>query len=268
MMAWEIYLSGLAVLLALALLGWLASLALRNVNLVDSLWSLFFLAGTITYASLAPEPGPRTSLILALVALWSLRLAVHLAARNWGKPEDRRYRAIRANHSPGFAWKSLYLVFGLQAVLAWGISLPLAAAVFAPAPISALDYVGLGLMLAGLIIETASDRQLGRFKADPAHVGRVLDTGLWRYSRHPNYFGEACVWCGFGLIAVAAGAWWALVSPVLMTFLLLRVSGVALLERDIAERRPAYRDYIARTSAFVPWPPRHGTTTDGKEATR
>jgi steroid 5-alpha reductase family enzyme len=266
-MMWDSYLYGLAVLLVLAVLGWLSSLALRNVNLVDSLWPLFFLAAAVTYAGLLPEPTPRTALILALVALWALRLAGHLTVRNWGKPEDRRYQAIRANHSPGFAWKSLYIVFGLQAVLAWSISLPLHAAIISPTPPGLLDALGVLLLLAGLSVETLADHQLSRFKRDPANRGRVLDRGLWRYSRHPNYFGEACVWWGFGLLAVAAGAWWALLSPMLMTFLLLRVSGVALLERDIAERRPAYRDYIARTSSFIPWPPRQRPSAGTEEAT-
>lgn len=265
-MIWESYLYGLAVMLGLAVLGWLSSLALRNVNLVDSLWPLFFLAAALTYAGLQSEPAPRTALILALVAVWALRLATHLTLRNWGQPEDRRYQAIRANHSPGFAWKSLYLVFGLQAVLAWLISLPLLAAITSPAPLGALDILGVFFVLVGLAIETLADLQLTRFRRDPANRGRVLDEGLWRYSRHPNYFGEACVWWGFGLMAVAAGAWWALASPVLMTFLLLRVSGVALLERDIVERRPAYRDYIVRTSAFIPWPPRRTPSTDVGEA--
>lgn len=265
MMAWETYLVGLVTTLALALVGWLVSLVQRNVNLVDSLWSLFFLAATLSYLAFTPETGPRAALVLALVALWALRLAIHLTVRNWGKPEDRRYQAIRARNSPGFAWKSLYLVFGLQAVLAWVISLPLFVSATAPTPLNALDLVGAALMLTGFAFETVADAQLARFKRDPANRGRVMDRGLWRYSRHPNYFGEACVWWGFGLIAVAGGAWWALVSPLLMTLLLLKVSGVALLERDIAERRPAYRDYIARTSAFIPWPPRRTETGTTRE---
>ncbi len=265
-MNWDVYLPGLAVLLGMAVPAWLASLRLGNVNLVDSLWSLFFLAAAITYALQSPQQGPRSGLILILVAVWALRLSGHLALRNWGKPEDRRYRAIRANHSPGFAWKSLFIVFGLQAVLAWLISLPLHAAIISSTPLGLLDALGVALVLAGLTVETLADHQLARFKRDPANRGRVLDRGLWRYSRHPNYFGEACVWWGFGLLAVAAGAWWALVSPVLMTFLLLKVSGVGLMERDIAERRPAYRDYIARTSAFIPWPPRPAVSSKAREA--
>jgi steroid 5-alpha reductase family enzyme len=266
MMDWPAYTLGLFLVLALAVAGWLASLALRNVNLVDSLWSLFFLASSATYATQAVEAGPRTALVLALVALWALRLAGHLAIRNWGKEEDRRYRAIRASHSPGFAWKSLIIVFGLQALLAWAISLPLAAAVFSPAPLNALDWVGAALVLVGLAVEATADRQLARFKAEPGNEGRVLDRGLWRFSRHPNYFGEACVWWGLWLVALAGGAWWSVASPLTMTFLLLRVSGVVLLEKDIAERRPGYRDYVARTSAFIPRPPRRVAVRHSGEA--
>ncbi len=265
-MDWHAYMNGLAGIGVLAVLGWLASLARRNVNLVDSLWSLFFMTAAGIYAWAAPDAGARAALVLALVVPWALRLAGHLALRNLGQPEDRRYQSIRANNSPGFAWKSLIIVFGLQGVLAWLISLPLAAAVFSPAPLNALDAAGAALVLLGLTLETVADRQLYRFKADPANRGRVLDRGLWRYSRHPNYFGEACVWWGFWLIALAGGAWWSLVAPLLMTWLLLRVSGVVLLERDIAERRPAYRDYAARTSAFIPLPPRRDAGRHSGEA--
>ena len=159
-------------------------------------------------------------------------------------------------NEPGFAWKSIYLVFGLQAVLAWLISAPIAASIASAAPIDALDAIGAVLTVFGIAFETLADAQLARFKAEPANAGRVMDSGLWRYTRHPNYFGEFCVWWGLYGIALGAGAWWTLFSPLLMTVLLLRVSGVALLEKDIAERRPAYRDYAARTNAFFPGPPR------------
>lgn len=267
MMFWDAYLAGLLVLAVLGAAGWLGSLALGNVNLVDSLWSLFFLAAAAAYAVTVPEPGARGLLVLALAALWSLRLAGHLTLRNWGKAEDRRYRAIRAAHEPGFAWKSLFIVFWLQAFLAWVISLPLHAAMVSPAPLGVLDVGGAALVLAGVLLETVADRQLARFKADSANRGRVLDRGLWRWSRHPNYFGDACVWWGLWLIAASAGAWWSVVAPLLMTFLLLRISGVSLLERDITDRRPAYREYIERTSAFVPWPPkRRGDDGSGRRA--
>jgi steroid 5-alpha reductase family enzyme len=249
------FLPAMGGMLALSVAGWVVSLARRNVNLADSLWSLFFLAGAVIYASRLETLGPRAVPILILLALWALRLSVHLAWRNWGKPEDRRYQAIRANNSPGFAWKSLFIVFWLQAILASVIALPVFTGLATTAPLNILDALGATLALAGLIVESWSDHQLAQFKADPANRARVMDLGLWRYSRHPNYFGEACLWWGFGLSALAGGAGWTLVSPVLMTFLLLRVSGVTLLEKEIDQRRPAYRDYVARTSAFIPWLP-------------
>jgi steroid 5-alpha reductase family enzyme len=249
------YLWGLAALLGLAVLGWAASVAKGDAGLVDSLWSLFFLLAALVYAATVPESGSRAALVLTLVALWAVRLSAHVTWRNWGQPEDRRYRAIRERNEPGFRWKSLYLVFGLQATLAWVLSVPLLAAIASPGPLNALDYAGVALWLSGMLFEAVGDWQLARFKARPENAGRVMDRGLWRYTRHPNYFGEACRWWGFFLIAAAGGGWWTVFAPVLMTYLLLRVSGVALLEQDIGERRPGYREYVARTNAFLPGPP-------------
>jgi steroid 5-alpha reductase family enzyme len=194
--------------------------------------------------------------VLVFVALWAIRLAGHITWRHRGQPEDHRYQAIRRRNEPHFQWKSLYLVFGLQGVLAWIISLPLLAAIASQRDFGVLDLLGIVLWTTGFLFETVADWQLTRFKSDARNHGRVMDRGLWRYTRHPNYFGEFCVWWGFYLMALAAGGWWSIISPLLMSLLLLRVSGVALLEKDIAERRPAYRDYIARTNAFVPGSPR------------
>ena len=243
--------AGLAAMLLLAVGGWMLSLAKRDVSIVDSLWSLFFLLAVLVYAANITT-GPRTVLLFSLVAVWAVRLAGYLTWRNWGEPEDRRYQAIRERNQPGFAWKSLYLVFGLQAILAWIIAMPLFAGISATAPLTALDYAGVALWVFGFGFETVGDWQLARFKANPANRGRVLDSGLWRYTRHPNYFGEATLWWGFYLIALAGGGWWTVFAPLLMTILLLKVSGVSLLEQDIHERRPAYREYIARTNAFLP----------------
>lgn len=243
--------------LALAVLGWLASLARRDVSVVDSLWSLFFLVGALVYSSLLPRPGPRALLVLPLVGAWAARLCLYLTWRNWGQPEDRRYQAIRARNQPGFEWKSLWLVFGFQGALACALSAPLLAALRtgAPAP-TLLDVPGVLLWSVGFLFESVADAQLAAFRRRPHSAGQVLDTGLWRYTRHPNYFGEALLWWGYYLIAAAAGAWWTIFAPLTMTLLLLRFSGVALLERDIGERRPAYRDYMARTNAFLPGMPR------------
>jgi steroid 5-alpha reductase family enzyme len=251
-----VWVSALPAIAVLAVAAWALCTARRNVGLVDIFWSAFFLVAAIAYAFAATPAGPRAALVLVLVAAWSLRLSAYLAARNWNAPEDRRYQAIRARNEPNFKWKSLYLVFGLQGLLAWVVSAPLAAAIVSPAPLGPLDAAGVLLAAFGLLFESVADAQLARFRRDPRSVGRVLDQGLWRWSRHPNYFGECCVWWGFYLIALAGGGAWTVFAPLLMTLLLLRVSGVALLEKDIGERRPNYRSYIDRTSAFFPWPPR------------
>jgi steroid 5-alpha reductase family enzyme len=249
-------LTGFAVILTVAGITWLVSVRKHDVSIVDSLWPVCFLIAAVTYAARVPQPGPRTTLVLILVGLWAFRLASYLTWRNWGTPEDRRYQVIRRHNEPHFALKSLYLVFGLQGTLAWIISLPLLAAIVAPRPMNLLDCVGVVLWAVGFGFESVADWQLARFKNDPGNRGRVMDRGLWRYTRHPNYFGDCCIWWGFYLMALAAGGWWSLPGPLLMSFLLLRVSGVALLEKDIGERRPAYRDYIRRTNAFFPGPPK------------
>jgi steroid 5-alpha reductase family enzyme len=253
-----IYGDGLAVAMVIAIAGWLVSIPRRDVSIVDSLWSLLFLAMLVTYLLLAPTPADRGYLVLFVVTVWAVRLSVFVTMRNWGEAEDRRYAKLRAANDPGFTFKSLYIVFGVQAVLAWVISLPLHAAVLGTAPLGWIDYAAVMLWLAGFAFESIGDQQLASFKADPANQGKVLDRGLWRYTRHPNYFGEACIWWAFYLFALAAGAWWSIIGPLLMTYLLLRVSGVTLLESDITERRPAYRDYIARTNAFLPAPRKVG----------
>jgi steroid 5-alpha reductase family enzyme len=250
------FLTGFAVILSLAFATWCVSLFKRDVSIVDSMWPLFFVVAAVAYAAMLPQPGPRTPWVLALVGIWALRLSGYLTWRNWGTPEDRRYQVIRRHNEPHFARKSLYLIFGLQGSLAWIISLPLLAALVAPRPMNVLDWVGVALWAVGFGFEAVGDWQLARFKNDSANRGRVMDRGLWRYTRHPNYFGDCCIWWGFYLMALAAGGWWSFPGPLLMSFLLLRVSGVALLEKDIGERRPAYRDYIRRTNAFFPGPPK------------
>ncbi len=253
-------LAGLALIATLSALTWLAGLARRDVSLVDRMWSAFIAGAALMYFVLLPTPGARGGWMLALVLAWALRLGVYITRRNWGHGEDRRYREIRARNQPNFGVKSLYLVFGLQALLAWAVSAPFFAGMAAGGrALGTLDVLGIAVSAFGIAFEAVGDAQMARFKADPAQHGQVMDRGLWRYTRHPNYFGEACVWWGFWLIALGGaglGGVWSAVSPILMTLLLLKVSGVSLLERDITERRPAYRDYIARTNAFVPGPPR------------
>ncbi len=255
MFNWPTYLQGLYCLLAFGILGWVVSVVRSNVTHVDSMWSLFFVIALLVYIDAAPLTTNRTMLLLVLITIWALRLCIYLTKRNWSPHEDHRYVAIR-NNNPPFWIKSLYIVFVLQAVLAWVISLPLLGISTSLNPFSWLDYLGLALWVFGFTWEVFGDAQLTRFKANKANAGLVLDTGLWRYSRHPNYYGECCTWWAYYLMAVAAGAWWSFPAPVLMTLLLLKVSGVALLEKDIAERRPAYQHYIKTTPAFIPWFPK------------
>ena len=246
----------LAALIALAVVAWVVSYVKHDVSIVDSVWSLLILLAAGVYATTLDASATRAVVILVLTTLWAMRLALYITARNWGESEDRRYQAIRARNQPGFEWKSLYLVFVLQAVLAWIVSLSLLAANNSVSAWTWLDTLGALVVLFGLLFEATADWQLSRFKANATNHGQVMNRGLWRYTRHPNYFGEFCVWWGFFLIALAAGGWWAVVSPLLMSMLLLKVSGVTLLEQDIGERRPGYRDYILRTNAFFPGLPK------------
>jgi len=251
-----VWLHALPALLGAAALTWVVSALKRNVTIVDTLWSLLFVIAAAVYVASIEQPSPRAWLVLGLVGIWGVRLAAYLAWRNWGHEEDRRYQAIRRRNEPNFTLKSLWLIFGFQALLAWIISLPLAGAIAGDRPLGLLDWVGVALWAVGLFFEAAGDWQLARFKANPANAGQVMDRGLWRYTRHPNYFGDFCVWWGLYLIALSAGAWWSIVGPLIMSFLLLRFSGVRLLERDIGERRPAYAEYVRRTNAFFPGPRR------------
>ncbi len=238
---------------------WLVSLALRDASIVDIFWGPgFALIAGASWLLGSGGDAERRALSTALVALWGVRLGGYLAWRNIGRGEDPRYQAMRRRWGDRFPLASLFTVFGLQSLLMWFVSLPVQAVhVSSGGPLGALDAAGAALALIGLFFEAVGDLQLARFRADPANRGRVMDRGLWRYTRHPNYFGDCCVWWGLYLIAAATPIGiWTLASPVAMTFLLLRVSGVALLERSIAKRRPDYADYAARTSAFVPRPPR------------
>jgi len=248
------YLLALAVILGIGVAGWLLSVVIRNVSFVDSLWSLFFLVAAVVFALDVETMSARALVVLGLVAIWSIRLSAYITIRNWGEGEDYRYQTIRANNEPGFAFKSLYIVFGLQGVLAWIISAPLLPAVTSMAPLGLLDAAAALLWLTGFVFEAGGDFQLQQFKSNPDNKGKVLDSGLWRLTRHPNYFGDFCIWWSFWLFAVAAGGWWTIFAPLLMSFLLLKVSGVAMLEKTIGKRRPEYDDYIRRTNAFFPGP--------------
>ena len=249
----------LGVALTLMTLVWVVSLVKRDASIIDVFWGLGFVVLAWLYFPLSEPEVPRGLLVALLVTLWGLRLSLYILWRNWGMGEDYRYREMRARNPKWFPWRSLVTVFWLQAALLWLISLPLLQAEWsaAPARLTGLDWFGVLFFVVGFAFEAGGDWQLARFKADPANAGRVLNRGFWRYTRHPNYFGDAMVWWGFFFFAAATPrSLWTVYSPILMTILLMKVSGVALLEKRLAEVKPAYRDYVARTNAFFPWFPR------------
>jgi steroid 5-alpha reductase family enzyme len=236
---------------------WGISVVRRDASVVDVFWGPGFGIAAAVYFLQAPDPGLRGALVLGAVLLWSARLGVHLGAR-WIRKgqEDYRYAAMRAGHGRRFWLVSLGTVFLLQAALIWVLSWPLLAGMYGAGPLGVAGWAGLALFLAGFLFESTADAQLARFRANPENRGAVLDSGLWRLSRHPNYFGEAVLWWGLWLLAADAGGWWTVFAPLCMTLLLLRVSGVPLLEPHLAETRPGYADYVRRTSGFIPWLPR------------
>jgi steroid 5-alpha reductase family enzyme len=256
-MTWTVFWqNGVAVLALLAVL-WIASVIKKDVSIVDPWWSMAFLLIT-TRTMLATGVSSGQVLVLVLVAAWALRLWLHLLIRSRGKPEDPRYTAFRKHYgSERYWWISFFQVFVLQGVLATMISLPLQVVEASPHAIGVTEVLGGALFLVGFIFEWIADRQLQAFRDDPSRRGQVMDSGLWRYSRHPNYFGEALLWWGFWLCSLAVpSGWLTFPAPALMTFLLLRVSGVKLLDKHLSRTKPAYAEYIRRTPAFVPGRPR------------
>jgi steroid 5-alpha reductase family enzyme len=259
----EVFLTTAATIAILMLATWLVSGIVRNASIVDLIWGLGFVLvawAVFLRHSLETEFDSAASVLVPvlLTTIWGLRLSGYLAWRNIGKGEDFRYRSMRERHGRRFFWVSLGTVFGLQGVLMWTVSLPVQATVARPAPdgLGWLAIVGVAVWVVGIVFETAGDVQLARFKAKAANKGKVMDLGLWRYTRHPNYFGDFCVWWGLYLIALDAGHWWTIVGPAAMTALLMKYSGAGLLEKTIVNRRPGYEDYIRRTNTFFPGPPK------------
>jgi steroid 5-alpha reductase family enzyme len=247
-------------IVVLMLVTWTISLAIRNASIVDIVWGLGFVvvAWTVRLTADGDLDAARGWLLVAMTTLWGLRLAGYLAWRNLGHGEDYRYRAMRKHHGPKFPIISLYTVFGLQGVLMWIVSLPVQLGQTDDTPdIGVLAFIGVAVYAVGLFFEVVGDAQLTRFKADPSNAGKVMDRGLWKYTRHPNYFGDCCVWWGIGLVAAETGTGAiGLIGAVVMTILLRRVSGVVFLEKTIVKRREGYREYIERTSPFIPRPPK------------
>lgn len=254
-----IFFEALLLILALMTTLWVVSVMIKNVSIVDLFWGLGFVIVNAYYFYASGEFFTRKILILILVSIWGLRLSIYLALRNIGKGEDFRYKEFRKNYGPKrYWWISFFQTFLLQGILMWLISLPLLGANFYTDTneLSVLDYFAIFVWIIGFIFEAGGDYQLASFKKNSANKGKVLNTGLWRYTRHPNYFGDSAIWWAYGLFCIAAGSYWPVLGAVVMTLLIIKVSGVALLEKSLKTDKPEYNDYIQKTSAFFPWFPK------------
>ncbi|MEC9466402.1 MAG: DUF1295 domain-containing protein [Myxococcota bacterium] len=237
---------------------WVTSLFINDVSIVDIAWGLgFVVLGWLGWLQLE-EPSVRQTLVLVLVTIWGSRLGFYLARRNLGHGEDYRYTQIRNSIGPFFRISSLWIVFGMQGTVMLLVASPVLFVMGSPeatAPLGFTDYLGLSLWAIGFYFEAVGDWQLKRFKADPVNKGKVMNQGLWRYTRHPNYFGDSCLWWGFFVIAAGIGGLWTIIGPIMMTFFLLKVTGVLMLEKTM-RKREKYKEYIETTSTFFPMPPK------------
>lgn len=258
----------LAAVVGLMALCWRISVSIRDVSFIDAIWAYGMVFAVAVAALLNGGPaGPAGWILIGLVAMWGLRLGTHLITRWRRLGRDQRYEKILGHAMKGsgekqgmsFAKAAWWRAFGMQGPLLWGVSLPAQAGVLADegAALPGWGLIGVALALTGIAFETIGDAQLEAFRADPANKGQVMDKGLWRYTRHPNYFGDFCAWWGIFIVGVAAGApWWTVIGPLFLSFTLTRWSGAPLLEHSLKKHRPGYADYIRRTSGFVPLPPK------------
>ena len=249
----------LVIILGLMIAMWLLSLWLKNSSIVDIFWGTGFVIVAWMAFFLSPVGlMSRNYLLNILVTLWGLRLSIHILIRNWGKPEDYRYRAWRNQAGTAWWWRSFFKVFLMQGVILWIVAVPLIYSEFYGVKTQSnfLVWLAIPVWLLGFIFEALGDYQLSAFKYNPANKGKLLDFGVWRFTCHPNYFGDSAQWWSYYLISLAAGGWWTIFSPIIMTTLLMRVSGVALLEKSLKKEKPGYLEYIQRTSEFFPWFPR------------
>lgn len=255
----DIYLQNLLVIIAMMTTLWLVSIFIRNVSIVDLFWGLGFVVSAVFYFLKSGEPNLKKIIIVTIVTIWGLRLSAYLAWRNSGKGEDFRYRNFRKQYGEKrYWWISFFQTFLLQGILMWLISAPLLGAQLYSdnGSLRIPDYAGIFVWLTGFVFEAGGDFQLARFRSNPENKGKVLDSGFWKYTRHPNYFGDSAVWWGYGLLCLGSGSYLPVLGSILMTLLIIKVSGVSLLEKSLTEQKPQYRDYIKRTSTFFPWPPK------------
>jgi steroid 5-alpha reductase family enzyme len=248
----HIFLSGGLAILVYVSLVWLISLAKKDAGIMDIFWGPGFILAAYTYLMVNPETTLQVSLLFGLILLWGVRLALHIGLRNAGMPEDARYANWRQQFGTRWWWYSYLRVFILQGAVMWIVSLPLLTGLQDQSDLHVVDYVGLLLFLAGFLFEAIGDWQLRQFKKDSKNRGKVMNTGLWGLTRHPNYFGEAVLWWGLTLIAIEISTLWILISPLIMTWLLIKVSGVKMLDELLIKTKPGYAEYIRTTNAFIP----------------
>jgi len=254
-----LFLQASLIILILLVILWLTSVFLKNVSIVDLFWGFGFVVINTFYVLSSSEVTDRQLLVLVLVSVWGLRLSFYLGWRNIGKAEDFRYQEFRKKYGPErYWWFSFFQTFLLQGVLMMLISTPLLGANFGEqnSGLQSLDYAGILVWIIGFTFEAGGDIQLARFKSNPQNKGKVLNTGFWKYTRHPNYFGDSAVWWSYALFSIAAGSYWLSLGSVLMTLLIIKVSGVALLEKSLTSTKPQYSEYIRKTNAFIPWFPK------------
>ena len=246
---------GIGVIIGILTLLWLLSVVIKDASIIDIFWGIGFVVLAWLYRYLLKNESDKSLIFCILVSIWGLRLGLYLASRNLGKGEDYRYQAWRKQYGDNFWWISYFRVFLLQGFLMWIIAAPLLI-IQTTTELTWLDVLGIILWTIGFAFEAVGDWQLSNFKKNIDNKGKVLDTGLWKYTRHPNYFGDTVVWWGFFCFALSVGGWWTVFSPILMTFLLMKVSGVVMLEKTLVITKPQYKDYINRTSSFFPMPPK------------
>lgn len=255
----SLFLQASLLILILVTILWLWSIAINNVSIVDIFWGFGFVVVNAYYFILSGGINTRKLLLLVLVSIWGMRLTFYLAWRNIGKGEDFRYQEFRRKFGPERYWWFSYIqTFLLQGVLIMVISLPLLG-VNSHAQsdsLNSLDYLAILVWLLGFAFETGGDYQLARFKKNPNNKGKVLNTGFWKYTRHPNYFGDAAVWCSYALFCIASGSYWQIIGSIIMVLLIIKVSGVALLEKTLKETKSQYKEYIEKTNSFFPWFPK------------
>ena len=253
-----LYIQGLLLILGMMYTLWIVSVALKNVSIVDLFWGLGFVAVN-TFYFFSTGITPAKIILLTHVSIWGLRLSIYLAWRNIGKGEDFRYKEFRKKYGEkNYWWISFFQTFLLQGLLMWIISMTLYGVNqhSASQELNILDYAGVLVWVIGFVFETVGDMQLARFKKNPYNIGKVLNTGFWHYTRHPNYFGDSAVWWGYGLLCLSAGSYGLVAGSILMTLLIIKVSGVALLEKSLKAQKPEYAEYIRQTSSFLPWFPK------------